>query len=199
MQRTLYFIFSLFLTLTVCAQDKILVLGDSLTEGYGVDPKYSFPSYLQRILDEKKLKYKVINGGVSGSTTASGLNRMNWYLKGKPKVMILALGANDGLRGLKLADSKKNLEEIIKKAKNQKVKVLMAGMQMPPNYGKDYTTSFKKMFENIAKTHNLKFMPLLIEGVAGVKELNIEDGIHPNRKGYQVIAKNVFEYLKDLL
>lgn len=178
---------------------KILIIGDSLTEGYGVNEEFSFPSVLESILISKKLDYKVINGGVSGSTTASGQSRLKWFLKAKPEILIIALGANDGLRGIKIEKTRKNLEVIIKMAQDKKIKTVLAGMQLPPNYGKQYTQDFKKLFISLVKKYKLQSIPFLLEGVAGKKELNIEDGIHPNRAGYKVIAKNVFENIKDLL
>jgi acyl-CoA thioesterase-1 len=189
----------LLLSFGALGQDKLLILGDSLTEGYGVNEEYSFPSVLETILKENHFNYKVLNGGVSGSTTASGKSRLRWFLKAKPKVLIIALGANDGLRGIKVSESIKNLEEIIAMAKAKNIKIVLAGMLLPPNYGEKYTSDFKKMFVNLTKKHKLSSIPFLLEGVAGNKDLNIEDGIHPNRKGYQIIAKNVFKQIKDLL
>ena len=145
------------------------------------------------------MNYQVVNGGVSGSTTASGLSRLNWFLKGNPKAVIIALGANDGLRGIKLKESKANLEKIILKAKSKNIKVFLAGMQLPPNYGKEYTSEFQKMFEELKKKHNVFYIPFLLKGVAGKKELNLEDGIHPNKKGHKIMAKTVYEEIKDLL
>ncbi|MDP7321124.1 MAG: arylesterase [Bacteriovoracaceae bacterium] len=181
------------------AQEKILVLGDSLTEGYGLDKESAYPAQLQKIFDTHKMNYQVVNGGVSGSTTASGLSRLNWFLKGNPKAVIIALGANDGLRGIKLKESKANLEKIILKAKSKNIKVFLAGMQLPPNYGKEYTSEFQKMFEELKKKHNVFYIPFLLKGVAGKKELNLEDGIHPNKKGHKIMAKTVYEEIKDLL
>ena len=177
----------------------ILALGDSLTEGYGIEPIFSFPAQLEALLSGKKLSYKVINGGISGATTASGLSRLKWFLRSKPDIMILALGANDGLRGLKVEDSKKNLDAIIVLAKKNKIKVLLAGMQMPPNYGEEYRVNFKKMYFDLVKKHNILMIPFLLEGVAGNNKLNIEDGIHPNKEGYKVITNTVYAVLKDIL
>lgn len=178
---------------------KILALGDSLTEGYGVQPAYSYPGQLQAKLDKLGKGHKVINGGVSGSTTASGKSRLKWFLRAKPKIMILALGANDGLRGLKLSESKKNLEDIILMAKEHNILVIMAGMQMPPNYGEDYRRQFKAMFLELATKYELAMIPFLLEGIAGVKSLNIEDGIHPNKAGYALMVDTIMKTLKDYL
>lgn len=196
------FVFCLMIVcaLSYAAKTKtILALGDSLTEGYGVDSIYSYPSQLGDKLQALKLNYKVVNGGVSGSTTASGLSRLRWFLKGKPDIMILALGANDGLRGLKLEDSKMNLEKIIKLANEHSIRTVLAGMQMPPNYGLEYRDQFKKIYFELAKKYKLVFIPFFLEGVAGNKKLNIEDGIHPNKEGYKVITENVYLTIKDIL
>lgn len=184
---------------SVFADSKLLVLGDSLTEGYGVDQEYSYPSLLEEKIKQYKKSYKVINGGIAGSTTSSGLSRLNWYLKAKPKIVIIALGANDGLRGIKLDLSKKNLEGMIVKAKSAGAVVVLAGMRIPPNYGKEYTQKFSAMYTTLAKKHKTKLIPFLLKDVAGVKELNIEDGIHPNRDGYKIVAQTVFDNIKDSL
>jgi acyl-CoA thioesterase-1 len=178
---------------------KILILGDSLTEGHQLDKVDSFPSQLENILSEKKLDYKVLNGGVSGSTTASGLSRLKWFLKAKPSIIIIALGANDGLRGIKLKDSKKNLEDLIVKSQESGLKVVIAGMEIPPNYGKEYTAQFRAIFPELAKKYKVNLIPFLLKDVAGKKDLNLEDGIHPNAKGYKIIAKTVFEEIKGML
>lgn len=200
MTKIISLLFVLF-SITSFAQDKILILGDSLTEGHNLNEEDSFPSQLQVLLDKKngKNKYKVINGGVSGSTTASGLSRLNWFLKAKPKVMVLALGANDGLRGIKLDASQKNLEKIISRAKDKGIKVIIAGMRIPPNYGEDYTKKFQELYIQLAKKFKLKRIPFLLKDVAGKKELNLADGIHPNKKGYKLVAKNVYEVLKEVI
>lgn len=186
-----------FLTLPVGAQT-ILFLGDSLTEGYGIDQNEAFPELVKKLAKVRlKKDIKAINAGVSGSTTASGLERLKWYLKKeKPNLMILALGANDGLRGFDLEKSKKSLSEIIDFAKANGVKVILAGMLMPPNYGKDYTTKFKKIYTDLAQEKKISLIPFLLEGVAGNKDLNLPDGIHPNQKGHERIAETVFDYIK---
>ncbi len=176
----------------------ILFLGDSLTEGLGVNKDNAFPKLVQTLIKKELDKnVVVINGGVSGSTTSDGLARLRWYLKKKPSLVFLALGANDGLRGLNLEQSQKNLEEIIRYAQEANAKVLLAGMLIPPNYGEDYSKRFKKMYEELKIKYNLKNMPFLLEGVAGKKELNQRDGIHPNIEGHKYIAKKVFEFIKE--
>ena len=127
------------------------------------------------------------------------MSRLNWFLKAKPDLIILALGANDGLRGIKVEKSQKNLEDFISKCQKEDIPVILAGMQLPPNYGKEYTSAFKKMFQEVANKYKVPQIPFLIEGVAGKPELNIEDGIHPNPKGHIIIAQNVFLYIKDYL
>ena len=176
----------------------ILFLGDSLTEGLGVNKEDAFPKLVELMI-QKELKKDiiVINGGVSGSTTSDGLARLKWYLKKKPSLVFLALGANDGLRGLDLDQSKRNLEEIITYAQKSDAKVLLAGMLIPPNYGPVYSARFKKMYEDLKVKYKLKSMPFLLEGVAGKEELNQRDGIHPNVEGHKYIAKEVFEFIKE--
>lgn len=176
----------------------ILFLGDSLTEGLGVSKVDAFPKLVETLIKtELKKNVLIINGGVSGSTTSDGLARLKWYLKKNPSLIFLALGANDGLRGLNLEKSQKNLEEIIKYAQKSNAKVLLAGMLIPPNYGPEYSKSFKKMYEKLKDKYKLRSMPFLLDGVAGKKEFNQRDGIHPNEKGHQYIAKNVFEFIKE--
>lgn len=178
----------------------ILFLGDSLTEGLGVSKEEAFPNLVQSyIQNELKKDITVINGGVSGSTTSDALARLKWYMKKKPYIVFVALGANDGLRGLNLEESQKNLEEIIKYAQESNAKVLLAGMLIPPNYGPEYSKRFKEMYEQIKNKYNLKSMPFLLDGVAGKKELNQNDGIHPNVEGHKYIAKKVFEFIKENL
>lgn len=182
------------------AQKKLIVLGDSLTEGYGVAKDAAFPSVLEKKLHEAgKKEWTIVNAGVSGSTTASGISRMKWLFKSKPDAVLLALGANDGLRGLKVEDSQKHLAEVIKYAQEQKVRVILGGLYMPPNYGKKYTDDFKKMYESLAKQYKVTFIPFILDKVAGNPKYNLADGIHPNEEGHKIIAENVFEFLKGAL
>lgn len=181
-------------------EQTILFLGDSLTEGYGLAKSQAYPALVEKLFKTELNKdIKVINGGVSGSTTSDAVARLKWYLKQKPQIIFIALGANDGLRGLDLNQSQKNLETIINLALEAKAKVVLAKMLMPPNYGPDYTKAFSQMYENLKTKFNLPMMPFLLEGVAGKKEFNQSDGIHPNKKGHEIIAKNVFEFLKKSL
>jgi len=178
----------------------ILFLGDSLTEGYGLNKEEAFPKLVQNLIRKNlKKNVEVINGGVSGSTTSDGLARLKWYIRKKPDFIFIALGANDGLRGLNLTQSQKNLEEIILYAKKSNAKVFLAGMLMPPNYGPTYSKNFKNMYEKTSLKYKLKTMPFLLEGVAGKRELNQRDGIHPNAEGHKHIAKNIFEFIKEEL
>lgn len=174
----------------------ILVLGDSLTEGYRLGKEEAYAAVMEKELKRTYPDIKVINGGVSGSTTASAPKRLDWYLKAKPDIMVLALGANDGLRGINVEETRKNLENVIVKAQAQGIKVIMAGMRMPPNYGKEYRESFDKIFPELAKKHSLKLIPFLLENVAGKPALNLPDGIHPNPEGHRIMAKTVMKALE---
>lgn len=200
----------LFSTLAFAAPDKksvpadetvILCLGDSLTEGFGVPQESSWPALLQSHLDKSGKTVKVINSGISGSTSASGPSRLKWYLKGdkKPQIMILALGANDGLRGQEVAGMKNNLAKTITMAKAAGIKTVLAGMKLPPNYGQDYANAFEKTFTDLAKELKIELIPFLLEGVAAHKDLNLPDGIHPNPKGYEIVIKNVLKTIEPML
>ena len=178
---------------------KVVFIGDSLTEGYGIEKKFSYPQLVQNKILKDGLNYKVINGGVSGSTTASGESRLKWFLKGKVDIMVLALGANDGLRGIKVAESEKNLSKVIELAQKNNVKVILAGMQIPPNYGKEYTENFKSIYPRLAAKYKVPLIPFIIKGVAGKRELNISDGIHPNKDGHRIISETVYKHLKEIL
>lgn len=181
---------------SVFASTNILFLGDSLSEGQGVDEEQSFPRVVERNLRAKKYDVTVTNGGVSGSTSASGLARLKWHLKKKTDIIVLELGANDGLRGLKLDETQKNLVSIIKLAKEKKIKVLLLGLLMPPNYGNVYTSQFEGMYKKIASTEKIPFLPFILKDVAGVAAMNQPDGIHPNVKGHEVVAKTVSDFVE---
>lgn len=180
----------------------ILCLGDSLTEGYGVKSEEAWPSLLEQELKQKYADIKVINAGISGATTASGPGRMKWHLKNIAKnpvdLMILALGANDALRGLSPDAAKKNLEDTIELAKKAKIAVLLADMKVPPNLGKDYTGKFEVIFAAAAKATHVPLMPFFLTDVAGNAKLNQPDGIHPNPAGHKVVKKNVMDALNKL-
>lgn len=183
------------LTSQVYAQT-ILFLGDSLTEGYQLSKEEAFPAIIERALKTKHKDIKVLNGGVSGATSASGMKRLNWYKKSKPEIMVLALGSNDGLRGIKPAVTEKNLSEIIEKAQKLDMTVILAGMKMPTNMGEPYRTEFENIFPKLAKKYKVKLIPFLLEGVGGVPKLNLPDGIHPNPEGHEVMAKTVLKVLE---
>ena len=189
------FIFLLLSTSPLMA-DTILFMGDSLTEGYQLSKEEAYPALIERELNKNKKNVKVINGGVSGATSASGLRRLDWYLKAKPDIMVLALGANDGLRGLKIDQTEKNLAEVIEKAQKRGMTVILAGMKMPTNMGISYRTKFESIFPKLAKKYSLKLIPFILEGVGGKPEFNLPDGIHPNPKGHEIMAKNVLKVLE---
>ena len=177
---------------------KMVFLGDSLTEGYGVDASSTYTHLLQEKFENNKIHWNVVNAGISGSTTASAVSRINWILKGniKPDLFIIILGANDGLRGQKVSGVKKNLSDSIDILLQQKIPVILGQVQVPPNYGKEYSESFKNIYPQLAKEKKIPLMPFILEKVAGVPELNIEDGIHPNEKGHKIIFEQVFKYLE---
>jgi acyl-CoA thioesterase-1 len=178
---------------------RIVAFGDSLTAGLGVPAEDAYPAQLQHRLDEQGIRYRVINAGVSGETTAGGLRRVEWVLKSRPHVVLLELGANDGLRGLNLEQTKANLERIIQRCQEASVTVILAGMKLPPNYGADYTKGFEAIYPAIAKQYGLTLIPFFLDGVAGSAALNQADGIHPTREGYRIIADKVLEQIKPLL
>ena len=178
----------------------MLALGDSLTEGYGLSKEQAWPALLQSLLHQRgRTNITLINGGVSGSTSASALSRLRWHLKAKPDVLILALGANDGLRGVPVAETRKNLAATLELARQNGLKVLLAGMKMPPNYGPDYSTQYEKMFKDLSLKYKTAFLPFILEGVAADPAMNLEDGIHPNAAGHKKIAAMILPYLEPLL
>jgi acyl-CoA thioesterase I len=180
-------------------KELFLFIGDSLTEGYGVARESAYPQVFQNLVQSQlKRDIRVMNGSVSGSTTSSGPSRLRWFLRQKPDVLVIALGANDGLRGLSVSESQKHLEEMITMAQEHEIQVVMAGMLMPANYGEDYRKEFEKMYTTLVKKYQLLFIPFLLEGVATVRELNQADGIHPNEQGHQIIGQTVFQALKEI-
>lgn len=178
---------------------RIVAFGDSLTAGLGVASEEAYPARLQRRLDEQGLRFRVINAGVSGDTTAGGVRRVDWVLKSRPNLIILELGANDGLRGLNLQETKANLERIVQRCQEASVTVVLAGMKLPPNYGSDYTKGFEAIYPALAKQYRLTLIPFFLDGVAGSAALNQADGIHPTGEGYRVIADKVLDTVKPLL
>lgn len=179
---------------------KILVLGDSLTAGLGLQPVQAFPALLQQKLDAADYKWDVVNAGISGDTTAAGLQRIDWALdQGNVRILILELGANDGLRGLPVAEMKKNLAAIIERAQQKRIAVLLAGMEAPPNFGPEYVVSFRKAYRDLAKDYHVTLLPFLLDKVAGMSSLNQADGIHPNVEGAVIVADNVWTVLKPMV
>jgi len=187
------------LQLIIAKEKVILFFGNSLTAGFGLKLEEAFPAVIQRRLDSLSLPYKVINAGLSGETTASGKSRVGWVLNQKVDIFVLELGANDGLRGIPLTETKKNLQEIIDvvKTKNPETQIILAGMQIPPNMGEEYTTEFRNIFYELAEKNDLKLIPFLLENVGGIPELNQDDGIHPTVEGHKIVAENVWAVLKD--
>ncbi len=178
---------------------RIVAFGDSLTAGLGVQVGESYPAQLQRRLDDLKYPYRVINAGVSGDTTAGGLRRVPWILKNEPELVILELGANDGLRGLSVDQTKSNLRQIVEQLKEAGAAVVLAGMKLPPNYGEDYTTRFEAIYPALAQEYHLPLIPFFLEGVGGASSLNQADGIHPTKEGYEIVVEQVLKVLKAVL
>lgn len=179
----------------------ILFFGNSLTAGYGLEPEESFAGIIQQRIDSLGLDYQVINGGLSGETTASGLNRMDWFLEEEPAIFILELGGNDGLRGIPVLETKKNLQQIIHLVRDKypHTRIILAGMQIPPNMGHSYSQEFRDIFPELAAKENVHLIPFLLEGVAGEASLNLPDGIHPSKEGHKIVAETVWEHLEPML
>ena len=189
-------------TETNTATKTILFFGDSLTAGFGLDDSNdAYPTIIQSIIDSLDLDYVVVNSGLSGETTSGGLGRINWVLNQKVDVFVLELGANDGLRGISLAETRENLQAIIDavRKKYPEIPIILAGMQLPPNLGQDYTEEFKSIFEELAKKNALEIIPFLLKDVGGIPDLNLDDGIHPNVEGQKIVANNVWVVMEPLL
>ncbi|WP_276167787.1 arylesterase [Zobellia alginiliquefaciens] len=180
----------------------ILFFGDSITAGYGLDDtNEAYPAVVQEKIDSLGLDYTVINSGVSGETTAGGRSRIDWVVKQDLDIFVLELGANDGLRGVDLSETRSNLQAIIDvvRGKSPNIKIVLAGMQLPPNMGQEYTTEFKQLFEEIAEKNNIAFIPFILKDVGGIASLNQPDGIHPTVEGHKIVASTVWETLRPLL
>ena len=177
----------------------VVALGDSLTAGLGVAADEAFPARLEARLKTEGYAYRVVNAGVSGDTTAGGLRRVDWVLRARPDVVIVALGANDGLRGQDPGAMRANLDEIVARLLAGGARVLLVGMRLPPNYGGDYTKEFEAVFPAVARRAKVALVPFLLDGVAGVPRLNQADGIHPTAAGQQAIADHLWPYLRSLL
>lgn len=204
MKQHLLTVLLLLVPLTLFGQDqrpRILFFGDSITAGHGIDQDKAFPALIRQKVDSLGWDFKVINAGLSGETSAGGLRRIDWMLRQPVDVFVLELGGNDGLRGIDPGSTKKNLEAIIDKVreKNPEVRILLAGMQVPPNLGPDYTRQFKKIYPELAREKKVELIPFLLKGVGGNKELNQSDGIHPTAQGHKLLAQNVWEELKPIL
>lgn len=197
--NTLAWLLIILSSTSVMAAKKLIILGDSLTEGYGVAQDKAFPTIIQKKFLADKSEWIIQASGSSGSTSASALGRLKWLAKEKPDVIFLLLGSNDGLRGFKPADTEKNLAEGIQWAQARKIKIILGQLHVPPNYGKDYEKKFSAVYKNLAKKFKIGLSPFLLDEVAGKPDLNQADGIHPNEKGHAIVAENLYRYLKSEL
>jgi acyl-CoA thioesterase I len=177
----------------------VVFLGDSLTAGLGLNEDQAYPALLGKKLQEEGLPVRVINAGVSGDTTAGGLSRLSWLLNQHPDVVVLALGGNDGLRGLPVEEADHNLREIVRRSQAAGARVLLLGVRMPPNYGPEYTSRFAAMYPKIAQDLNVPILPFMLAGVGGIRSLNQADGLHPTAAGQEIVAKNVLPYLEKVV
>ena len=178
---------------------RIVALGDSLTAGLGLRQEQAYPTLLQQRLDKEGLKYEVLNAGVSGDTSAGGLARLDWALEGDVRILIVALGGNDGLRGLPPEELSGNLSHIIERAQAKKIQVILAGMEAPPNFGQSYIVSFHQIYPDLANKYRVPLVPFLLQGVAGIDTLNQQDGIHPTAEGARIVADNIWPVLRPML
>lgn len=178
---------------------RVVALGDSLTAGLGIGPDVAFPAVLQKRLNDAGMAYEVVNAGVSGDTSAGALRRLDWALDGDVRILIVALGGNDALRGLPVEELRSNLSSIIERAQAHKIQVLLAGMEAPPNYGPIYAQSFRGVFPDLARRYKVAFLPFLLQGVAGIARLNQPDGIHPTVEGARMVADNVWAVLQPMV
>ena len=183
------------------ANETILFLGDSLTAGYGLDEARAFPALVQAKIDSLGWAFEVINGGLSGETSAGGLRRVAWLLRRKIDILVLALGGNDGLRGIPVAEMQQNLQGIIDRARATypDIQIILAGMEAPPNLGDAYTAAFRAVYPTLAEKNHIPLIPFLLEGVGGIADLNLPDRIHPNAQGHRIIAETVWHALKPIL
>jgi acyl-CoA thioesterase-1 len=183
----------------VDSRPRIVFLGDSLTAGLGLSPDHAYPALLQKRLDAAGLKYQVVNAGVSGDTSFDGLSRLDWALDGEVRILVVALGGNDGLRGLPADQLRTNLATIIERAQRRAILVILAGMEAPPNFGESYIVAFHKVYPELAKKYGVPLVPFLLQGVAGIDRLNQRDGIHPTAEGARTVADNVWNVLRPTL
>ena len=200
MRALLAALFILIATSSASAADRVIaVLGDSLTSGLGVSPDEAYPVFLETRLRSEGYQYRVVNAGVSGDTSSGGVRRIDWVLRMRPEIVIVALGANDGLRGQPLSQLLNNLVAIVQKVQRAGARVLLAGMRVPPNYGAAYARDFAGVFPEVARRMNVPLVPFLLEGVAAEVRFNQGDGIHPNAEGQRRIAEHVWPHLRPLL
>lgn len=178
---------------------RVVFLGDSLTAGFGLASDEAFPALLRQRIDAERLRYTVVNAGVSGDTSAGGLSRLEWALEGDVRVLVVALGGNDALRGLPVDALQRNLSQIIERAQARRIRVVLAGMEAPPNFGQSYVVSFHQVYSNLAKKYNVALVPFLLQDVAGIESLNQRDGIHPTAEGAKKVADNVWVALRPML
>ena len=181
------------------SKPKVVALGDSITAGYGLSRDRAYPALIQELLEAAGYDFEVVNAGVSGDTTAGGVRRLDWVLDDDVQILIIALGGNDGLRGLPVPEMKRNLSTIVERAREKGVAVVLAGMEAPPNQGDGYTSRFRETYLEIAREYDVALVPFLLEGVGGMAEYNQRDGIHPNERGQVLIAKQIWEILRPLL
>ncbi|MCC2678409.1 MAG: lipase/acylhydrolase protein [Pseudobdellovibrio sp.] len=198
MKRLISFLLLNLFATTVFAK-RMIFLGDSLTEGYGVAQEAAFPQIIQQKFKADKSEWEISASGSSGSTSASTLSRLKWISKDKPDAVFILMGSNDGLRGLKVEETEKNLSEALKWASENKIKIILGQLHVPPNYGKDYAKNFAAVYPRLAKKYKVKLGPFLLDDVAGNPKLNQADAIHPNEKGHKIIADNIYKYLKQVL
>ena len=182
----------------VPARPRIVVLGDSLAAGLGIPVASAYPALLQERVDAEGLNFEVVNAGVSGDTSAGGLSRLDWALQGDVRLLVVALGGNDGLRGLPVAELRRNLAEIIRQARTRGIAVVLAGMEAPPNFGRDYIVAFHQVYPSVAAEYHVALVPFLLQGVGGRDDLNQNDGIHPSAAGARIVADNVWAVLEPL-
>jgi acyl-CoA thioesterase I len=194
-------IFFVALTAAAPAPRVVLFLGDSITAGYGLELSEAYPALIQNKIDAKHWQFKVVNAGQSGDTSAGALSRIDWLLRNRVDVLVVELGANDGLRGLPAETTRKNLQAIIDRTKTKYpgAKIVIAGMKVPPNMGRDFGKEFEAIFPALAKKNNAPLIPFILEGVGGIHQLNLPDGMHPTAKGHQIVAANVWKVLEPVL
>lgn len=182
------------------ARPKIVALGDSLTAGYGLLEAQAYPALLQSKLNEDGYNWEIVNAGISGDTSAAGLQRLDWALQEPDvRILILELGANDGLRGLPVAEMRKNLAAIIERVQQKRIAVLLVGMEAPPNYGLEYAASFRQVYRDLAREYHVTFVPFMLDRVAGIASLNQSDGIHPNIDGTHIVADTLWTVLRPMV